>query len=232
MSMENGKKKKDCGCLIAIVVALLVVFLLIPSDSEPASEPKTAETQTSVQTEQTENTDAESSAETEETAEEPQEEELESYGPGMYKVGTDMKAREYILIPSGYGYYEVDKDSTGELESILSNDNFEGSRYITVEDGQYVTLQRCTAYPAKYVKKGKVDNSDLANGMYKVGVDIDAGEYKVEPLSDFGYYEVDSTSDCTASLDAIVTNDNIESSAYITVSEGQYLKLSNCQMVK
>lgn len=213
--------------LAAVFAAFIALSMTACSDSSAADTAQTA-----AQTEQTETTDAGSAAETEEAAEEPQEEELESYGPGMYKVGTDMKAREYILIPSGYGYYEVDKDSTGDLESILSNDNFEGSRYIKVEDGQYVTLQDCTAYPAKYVKKGKVDNSDPVNGMYKVGVDIDAGEYKVEPLSDFGYYEVNNTSDCTASLDAIVTNDNIESPAYITVSEGQYLKLSDCQLVK
>lgn len=51
MSKENGKKKSGCGCLIAIVVVLLVVFTLIPSDSEPTSESKTAEAQTSAQTE-------------------------------------------------------------------------------------------------------------------------------------------------------------------------------------
>ena len=155
--------------------------------------------------------------------------ELEQYDAGMYKVGTDIPAGEYILDPSAMAYYQVASDSTGALESIVSNDNFSGTRYITVSDGQYLTLTSCTAYPASYVPDGKVKNDNLSGGMYKVGVDIEAGEYKVTPEGD-GYYEVDSSS--AGTLDAIVANENFSSDVYVTVADGQYLKLSGATLVK
>lgn len=155
--------------------------------------------------------------------------ELEQYDAGMYKVGTDIPAGEYILEPSAIAYYQVASDSTGTLESIVSNDNFSGTRYITVSDGQYLTLTGCTAYPASYVSEGKVKNDNLSGGMYKVGVDIEAGEYKVTPEGD-GYYEVDSSS--AGTLDAIVANENFSSDVYVTVSDGQYLKLSGATLSK
>lgn len=155
--------------------------------------------------------------------------ELEQYDAGMYKVGTDIPAGEYILKPSAMAYYQVATDSTGTLESIVSNDNFSGTRYITVSDGQYLKLTGCTAYPASYVSDGKVKNDNLSGGMYKVGVDIEAGEYKVTPEGD-GYYEVDSSS--AGTLDAIVANENFSSDVYVTVSDGQYLKLSGATLSK
>lgn len=155
--------------------------------------------------------------------------ELEQYADGMYKVGADIPAGEYILDPSATAYYQVASDSAGTLESIVSNDNFSGTRYITVSDGQYLTLTSCTAYPASYVSEGKVKNDNLSGGMYKVGVDIEAGEYKVTPDGD-GYYEVDSSS--VGTLDSIVANENFSSDVYVTVSDGQYLKLSRATLVK
>lgn len=155
--------------------------------------------------------------------------ELEQYADGMYKVGADIPAGEYILDPSATAYYQVASDSTGTLESIVSNDNFSGTRYITVSDGQYLTLTSCIAYPASYVSDGKVKNDNLSGGMYKVGVDIEAGEYKVTPDGN-GYYEVDSSS--AGTLDAIVANENFSSDVYVTVSDGQYLKLSGATLVK
>ena len=155
--------------------------------------------------------------------------ELEQYADGMYKVGADIPAGEYILDPSATAYYQVASDSTGTLESIVSNDNFSGTRYITVSEGQYLTLTGCTAYPASYVSDGTIKNDNLSGGMYKVGVDIEAGEYKVTPDGS-GYYEVDSSS--AGTLDAIVANENFSSDVYVTVSDGQYLKLSGATLVK
>lgn len=59
----------------------------------------------------------------------------------MYKVGTDIPAGEYIIFSdNSMSYVEVAKDSEGTVESIITNDNFEGEKYITVEDGQYLKL--------------------------------------------------------------------------------------------
>ena len=63
------------------------------------------------------------------------------YKEGMYKVGEDIPAGEYqVEATSGLGYIEVSSDSRHQIEGIITNDNFEGNKYITVQDGQYLTL--------------------------------------------------------------------------------------------
>lgn len=63
------------------------------------------------------------------------------YKEGMYKVGEDIPAGEYqVESTSGLAYIEVSTDSRHQIESIVTNDNFEGSKYITLENGQYLTL--------------------------------------------------------------------------------------------
>lgn len=63
--------------------------------------------------------------------------------PGvMLKVGKDLYAGEYkIKATSDSGYYCIYADS--RHNDIVSNDNFSGSRYIEVADGQYLVLSRC-----------------------------------------------------------------------------------------
>jgi len=40
-------------------------------------------------------------------------------------------------------YAEVSKDSKGTFESIVSNDNFDNEKYITISQGQYIKLVSC-----------------------------------------------------------------------------------------
>lgn len=62
-------------------------------------------------------------------------------------------------------------------------------------------------------------------GMYKVGVDIPAGEYNVKAeIGELGYLEVSSDPNGTS----IITNDAFENNSYISISDGQYLKLESC----
>jgi len=59
---------------------------------------------------------------------------------GMYKVGLDIQPGEYKVIANGSGYIEVAKDSKHSMNSIVSNDNFDNERYITIRPGQYIKL--------------------------------------------------------------------------------------------
>lgn len=67
---------------------------------------------------------------------------------GMYRVGTDIKAGEYILQSnsSTRGYYEVSKSDSHLFQDIITNGNFSGNAYVTVENGQYLELDRCKLY--------------------------------------------------------------------------------------
>lgn len=70
----------------------------------------------------------------------------------------------------------------------------------------------------------------ISEGTYKVGADIEPGEYKLTATrSSGGYWEVTNSSSADAD---IVGNDNFSNSTYVTVSEGQYLKLSGCTAEK
>lgn len=63
------------------------------------------------------------------------------YKEGMYKVGEDIPAGEYNVESTGdLAYIEVATDSRHQIEDIITNDNFENNKFITVEDGQYLTL--------------------------------------------------------------------------------------------
>lgn len=61
----------------------------------------------------------------------------------MLKVGVDLEAGEYKLLCESdqSGYYCIYNDS--RQSDIISNDNFENSSYVSVEDGQYLVLSRC-----------------------------------------------------------------------------------------
>ena len=152
-----------------------------------------------------------------------------TYGENIYRVGSAIPAGQYALFATNSigGYFEINSDSTGRLSSIIANDNFDYNSIITVKNGQYLKLQRCKAVPIKYADI-KITNK---GGMYRVGVDIKAGEYMLESTSFLGgYYEVDSSDSHT--VYDIVTNDNFNKTAYVTVENGQYLKLDRCKLSK
>jgi len=153
---------------------------------------------------------------------------VKTYKAGMYKIGADMPAGEYVLMANSMAYIQVSKDSTGQMESIISNDNFSNRSILTVADGQYLTLRDCTAYAFKDAPETEPSaDGFLPEGMYKVGVDLPAGEYKVFADS-MGYMEVNSSS--SHDMGGIVSNDNFQGDKYITVADGQYLKLTRVKI--
>lgn len=150
---------------------------------------------------------------------------------GMYKVGEDISVGEYLLMADSSvpAYFQVSKDSTGSLNSIISNDNFEGSRYVTLVKDQYFELRN-----AKFVTIDKAPIQEPKDGvygpgMYKVGRDVEPGEYKLKSQAGaMAYFEV--AKDSKGSLDSIIANDNFDTEKYVTIKENQYLKLNSCQL--
>ena len=144
------------------------------------------------------------------------------HSAGMYKVGIDIPAGEYVLI--GSGYFSVNKDSSGQLSSIIANDNFSGNSIVSVSEGQYLTVRDAVFYDINL----NPDVSTSGEGMFKVGLHIPAGEYKLVATRSSGYCEVSNSSSHT--LGSIVSNDNFSGEKYITVRNGQYLKLNGCKI--
>lgn len=161
----------------------------------------------------------------EKTAEQPKppppvEQKENSYSNGQFKVGADLPAGEYLAI--GTGYVEVAKDSSGNMNAILINDNVENAqRYVTAHEGEYVKLTGdIKLYPEADAPKLNTKDG-LPSGEFKAGVDMPAGEYKIA-LEAGGYFAV--TRDARRSY---VKNQYTPDggSFYTTVADGQYLQI-------
>ena len=178
----------------------------------------------------------EAAAPTEEITEEPTiptKPEPAGLGDGTYKVGTDMDAGEYLILSKGFmSYVEISSDSTGDLNSIISNANFSTHMYLTVKEGDYVKIQSATAYKVAEAPSIVPADGLYQDGVYKVGSDIPAGEYKVHLTSEMGVGYVEIASGSRGTLDEIISNDNPTGDSYITVTDGQYLKLQGVEIQK
>jgi len=157
----------------------------------------------------------------------------ETYDEGMYEVGTDIPAGEYFLTcTGGYGaYFEIDSDTSGTLDSIVANGNFETTSIVTVKKGQYLTVESAYFEPLKDLGDQDLTGDEWSEGMYKAGLTIPEGKYKLLPdEGETAYVEVDSDSNHV--LDSIVTNDNFDAQRYITIKKGQYITVSRATLVK
>lgn len=66
-------------------------------------------------------------------------------GEGMYRVGIDFPAGEYRIRATHStvkGYIKVATCKNGRPENIVEQSSFEGERWITLENGQYITVSR------------------------------------------------------------------------------------------
>ncbi|MFT4413769.1 hypothetical protein ACLM5H_07915 [Fredinandcohnia humi] len=215
-----------------LIVVIVVITLASGGGDETTDQANEAD-----QTEQTadETKNNEDAKEEEAPAEEEQPAEDDArIESGTYKVGTDVPAGEYVVFSSGMAYIENAKDSTGQLESIIFNDNLpsDSHSYVTLNDGEYFKLQGAEMYPVDKAPSVVPENGVYEDGMYKVGKDIPAGEYKVilNSASGMGYLEVSTNS--RHQIDGIVTNENVTADMYITVKDGQYLTLRDLKIEK
>ena len=63
---------------------------------------------------------------------------------GMYRVGIDIPGGEYKLTQtSNLAAYVCVYEGCSKNRDIITNDNFENQKYITVKDGNYLLITRC-----------------------------------------------------------------------------------------
>lgn len=246
MAKEGKEKKGGKLKIILIVVAVIVVIGIIGSmgndtTTSQTDQAKQSETEQTITEESTENMESQAETETTSTETESVETEIQTeavetepiaaYDEGMYKVGTDLPSGEYLIETDIMGYMQVTSDSTGNIDSIVTNDNYTNRIYITVSDGQYLTFDG-KATPTAEAPAYQAENGYYPEGQYLVGKDIPAGEYKISVMDSnvagYGYIEV--ATDSLGTIDSIVTNSNIDSDAYQSVTDGQYLKLNGCEI--
>lgn len=151
------------------------------------------------------------------------------YTEGMYKVGADIPAGEYIVLRNKDERYlsSVCVSSDSNKDDIIDYSLFDTHHYITVQDGQYIELNGCTAISSKGRCVVVEDLKNISQGTYKVGTDIPAGEYKLtaDPDSLLSSVCIQDTSEADHD---IISYNIVKNTSYITVKDGQYLVISDC----
>lgn len=228
---SERKRNKVLLYLLPAVVILLVasiVIIILFSNLNKVSQPVSTETEIVETVTNTPIAHTDTPKDTQEPTLLQSSSTGNTYSAGQYKIGADMPAGEYIVVQSDSKKVslELNSDSTGTSDSYITSDYFSGRRYITANDGEYLTISNGIAYPAKEAPKVEIIDGELPEGEYKVGEDIKAGEYKVLPNEESKSVSLGVYSDSRHTSDSYVTSDYFKGEKYITVSDGQYLEVS------
>lgn len=159
----------------------------------------------------------------------------EAFDTGSYVKG-DIPAGEYAFMPfAGSGKYYSEEDSAG---NIIDNENFDSFGYVHVQGAGNIQTQgvlikvdvfeKLGVKSAKEIYEKLNDATDYKDSaMYKVGVDIVPGTYTVESYGQ-GYVEVMSG---PVGNSDIVDNEIFNGKYSVSVSAGQYLKVSKGKLL-
>ncbi|WP_424892077.1 hypothetical protein [Streptomyces sp. XH2] len=154
-------------------------------------------------------------------------------GSGTYQVGSDIEPGTYRSLGNKLGcYWERAKDSSGDPDAILANDNVIGASYVTVKaEDKIFKTQGCKGW--ERVAEGRAAGSPKTempgNGMYKVGADIAPGTYKSVGNKQDGCYWERAKDALHESADSILANENVTGNAVVTIAPGDaYFKTNGC----
>lgn len=115
--------------------------------------------------------------------------------------------------------------STGDGDDTTSDDP---SKSVAVQEESTDNTESSSTDTSNVVETNEEKKDiKIKAGTYKIGTDLPAGEYLFFAKG-MGYIEVSSNSRGT--FDSIITNDNLMEDSYITVEDGQYLKLSGAEI--
>ncbi|MEV2213734.1 hypothetical protein AB0H86_20185 [Streptomyces sp. NPDC050997] len=155
-------------------------------------------------------------------------------GDGDFQVGSDIKPGTYRTTGNSDGmcYWERAKDASGEMNSLLANDNVSGASYVTVKAGDKIFKSSdCADWEAVDLKAKGSPATKMAGdgGMFRVGADIAPGTYKSTGNTDDSCYW-EREKDAEHSLESIIANNNVTGTAVVTISSSDaYFKTSGCQ---
>lgn len=148
------------------------------------------------------------------------------YETDVYKVGTDMPEGIYkAFAVEDYASVEINNDARGEdYVAYISVETF---AYFEVTEGQFVDLKDCFAIPADEAVPAKIEDGIAGPGHYRIGFDIEPGEYKVKALGEYAHYEINGD----ANGEDYIDYGYFEKSNYVEVREGEFLILSEAEMI-
>ena len=148
------------------------------------------------------------------------------YRPGIYQVGTDLPAGEYMIftLTNGIkGSYSILSDMSDDAQ-ILDHASFPYNSIVSVENGQVLKLTRCSASPISEVPQ--IDH--FYGNMYKIGYHIPAGTYRLKRAKNAQAGVAFTLEWPSNTYDSVIDYMEVKDNAVITVHEGEYLQLEDC----
>jgi hypothetical protein len=162
------------------------------------------------------------------------------YAEGTYKVGADLPAGVYFALahwvtpsnPVSMASLVV-KDGSGSDAKVLATDSFSNAcTIIEVLDGQYLTVRGAgfldVAYSKNLLKELNLDH--VPPGMFLAGYHFEPGEYKVVPEEGASFASFTVFADATQSK--VLDTQVVKGSSWITLKDGEYVKLRGVRLVK
>lgn len=148
------------------------------------------------------------------------------YRPGIYQVGTDLPAGEYMIftLTNGIkGSYSVLSDMSEDAQ-VLDHASFPYNSIVTLSAGQVLKLTRCSASPIAEVPQ--IDH--FYGNMYKIGYHIPAGTYRLKRAKNAQAGVAFTLAWPSNTYDSVTDYMEVKDNAVITVHEGEYLQLEDC----
>jgi hypothetical protein len=224
------KGRKVPAIITAAALGLLVLFIGIgaATGSEESAAPETVtvtqttEEETSddetTEDETTEDETTEEETTEEETTSEPPEPSFVTFGDGQHRVGSDIPAKTYRAPDASFGcYWARLKDFSGDLDSIIANENASGPSVVTIEptDGGFDT-SGCGEWTAD-LRRITESRTSFGEGTYIVRVDVGPGSYRSEGGEGCYWARLRNFS---GELNGIIANDNATGAAIVEIAAG------------
>lgn len=150
-----------------------------------------------------------------------------AYPEGIYNVGVQLPAGEYVC-KGDYISLETFVDLTGEYDSNLGYSSGAKSAIITVDEGQYIKSVWGDIYPIELTEDLKSKDGVYLDGMYKVGFHMPAGTYKLKADANSAYAQIYNDSYQSRREDELAI---AEPETTFTVKDGQYVRISGGEAV-
>jgi hypothetical protein len=236
----------DWAKSLKIAVSAVIAILVIVAIFSPSNQTNNAEVSNTDNQQATQQTDNFSKPEREQSRPKTDRELIfekvveliesnEAFDTGSYIKG-DVPVGEYAFISfDESGKYYSEYDIAG---NIIDNENFDSFGYVYVHGAGNLQTNGILIKPSSFEKLGVVSAKEIYeklnnidnysdSAMYKVGVDIVPGTYTIES---YGKAYVEVMSGPVGKSD-IVDNENFNGKYSVSVSAGQYLKVSRGKLL-
>ena len=169
------------------------------------------------------------------TAAQPRTEAKKSLDPGMYQVGGDIQPGVYAGIAGTNAfdscYWARLSGASGDFSELIANENATGQFYVEIQLSDKYFKVDCEITPLNDWPAPDEPLSEIQQGMYLVGRDIDPGTYRDKAGTDVMnscYWA--RLSGLSGDFDHLITNENSSGSFFVTVQPSDLALKTDCQL--